>query len=340
MMDEAFYQDSIVIDAVCPLLHKPELTSWYKQGGVTACAPTIATSGAAGEALRTIGSWLRRVKTDPDLRLIRSADDILIAKRDAKLGIILHFQGTDPLEDDPDLVDAFAAAGIRMIQLTYNVKNRVGDGCAERTDSGLSIFGLRLIRRFNENGIVVDCSHTGRRTTLDAIEASSAPVVFSHANPLAVVDSPRNITDEQIKAIAKTGGLIGANGFPPFVAKSATPTMDQFIDHMAYVADLVGIDHVGLGIDYYHGVHPVSSDEEAAKLYASHLDEGRWNAETYPPPPWHMPSGMATPRDLKNLCGRMLERGFSKEDTRKALGENWLRVFRTVWSGSSNSPVL
>jgi membrane dipeptidase len=339
-MDESFYQDSIVIDAVCPLLHKPELTSWYKQGGVTACAPTIATSESAGEALRTIGFWLRRVKTSPELHLVRTADDILTAKKDGKLGIILHFQGTDPLEDDPDLVDAFAAAGIRMIQLTYNVKNRVGDGCAERTDSGLSVFGLRLIRRFNENGIVVDCSHTGRRTTLDAIEASSAPVVFSHANPLGVVDSPRNITDEQIKAIARTGGLIGANGFPPFVAKSSKPTMDQFIDHMAYVADLVGIDHVGLGIDYYEGVHPVSSEEEAAELYASHLDNGRWNAETYPPPPWHMPSGMETPRDLRNLCSRMLERGFSKEDTRKALGENWLRVFRTVWSGSSNSPVL
>lgn len=208
-MQDSFYENAIVIDAVCPLLRRRDATTYYKDGGVTAVAPSlVAGYGGSATALKNIGSWTRRIKTSDDLLHVTSANDILTAKETGKLGIIFHFQGTDPIEDDLDLVDAYATLGLRMVLLAYNVKNRVGDGCAERTDGGLSIFGLKLVERLNENGIVVDCSHTGRRTTLDAIEASRAPVVFSHANPIGVTDSPRNITDEQIKAIARTGGLI------------------------------------------------------------------------------------------------------------------------------------
>lgn len=333
-MEASVYNDAIVIDAVCPILHQPKFVDLYRDGGVTVCAPTMAAGGASGNALSAlsrIGQWTRLIHERDDLMMIRTAADIRRAKAERKLGILFHFQGTDPIENDVDLIDAFWSAGVRMIQLTYNVRNRVGDGCAERTDSGLSIFGQRVVKRLNERKVVVDCSHTGRRTTLEAIEASSAPVVISHGNPSGVVASPRNISDEEIKAIAASGGLIGANGFPPFVANQPRPTLDQLIDHIAYMCDLVGSDHVGLGLDYYDGCHPFASDDKAQAIYKDHLQNGRWSASTYPSPPWHMPEGIATPKELPNLGTRLLERGFSADDTTKILGGNWVRVFEQVW---------
>src|SRR5690606_23579948 len=142
----------------------------------------------------------------------------------------------DPVEDDLHLLDTYKALGVGVIQLTYNVRNRLGDGASEETDAGLSHFGIAFVRRCNELGIIVDCSHTGARTTLDAIEVSSQPVIFSHANARAVHPSNRNITDEQIRALAAKGGVIGVVGFPGFVSHMARPSLDRFIDHIDHIA--------------------------------------------------------------------------------------------------------
>jgi membrane dipeptidase len=328
---EKVHEDAIVIDAVCPLLQHKKYIDWYIEGGATAVAPTVASGESSSEALSSLGGWLRFIKGDERLTLVKRAADIERAKRNGKTGIILHFQGTGPIEDNLDLVDAYKELGVGVIQLTYNVKNRVGDGASERTDCGLSYFGLEFVRRCNEAKVIVDCSHTGCRTTLDAIEASTEPVVFSHANAKAVKESPRNITDEQAKAVAGTGGLVGVVGFPGFVADTTRPTLDQFIDHIDHYANLLGIDHVALGIDYYTGQFPVADEAQAEATYRSFIDTGRWRADTYPPPPHHFPEGIGTPRELPNLTKRLLDRGYSVEDTKKILGENWVRVFRAVW---------
>ncbi len=327
----AVHDGAIVIDATCPLLQRRQFVDWYIEGGVTVAAPTVGNAAPAGETVKHLGTWLRFIDSRPDLMLIRTAADIEEAKRTRRLGILFHFQGGDPFESDLDLTEAYRALGVRMVQLTYNVKNRIGDGCEERTDSGLSKFGLQLIERLNANRIVVDCAHTGYRTTMETIEASRLPVVFSHANARAVHPSPRNITDEQIKAVAATGGLVGINGFPAFVAATTRPTLDQFIDHIDHDVRLVGVDHVAIGIDYFAGQHPVVDEDEAKRMYAGWLESGLWSAASYPPPPYHYPDGIATPRDLPNLTRRLLERGYGVEDVRKILGGNWLRVFRAVW---------
>jgi membrane dipeptidase len=327
----AVHDEAIVIDATCPLLQRRELVDWYIAGGVTVAAPTVGNAAPAGETVKGLGAWLRFIDSRPDLMLIRRAADIDEAKRSRRLGILFHFQGGDPFDSDLSLVEAYRELGVRMVQLTYNVKNRIGDGCEERTDAGLSKFGLQLVERLNANRIVVDCSHTGYRTTMEAIEASTRPVVFSHANARAVHPSPRNITDEQIRAVAATGGLVGINGFPGFVAATSRPTLDQFIDHIDYDVRLVGIDHVAIGIDYFTGQHGVASDDEAQRMYASWLASGLWSEASYPPPPYYYPDGIATPRDMPNLTRRLLERGYSVADTKKILGGNWVRVFREVW---------
>lgn len=325
------HQDAIVIDAVCPLLMNKSFIDWYKEGGATAIAPTVGSAQPSGTTLKGVGGWLRLIDQRDDLVLVRRAADIEAAKKAGKLGIILHFQGTEPIDDELDLVHAWKSTGVGIIQLSYNVKNRVGDGAQERTDAGLSYFGQDFVRRCNEARVIVDCSHTGYRTSMDAVEVSSRPIVISHANCLSVHKNPRNVRDDLIKAVAATGGLVGSVGFPAFVADTTHPTLDQFIDHIAHIADLVGIDHTGLGIDYYTSMHGACRLEDAQTYYNYSITNGRWRADAYPPPPHHYPTGIETPRTLQNLTVRLAERGFSENDIRKVLGGNWMRVYRAVW---------
>lgn len=329
----SLHREAIVIDATCPLLSDPRGLPAYKAGGFTAIAPTVndAQEGGTLGTLRNIGAWHKRIREDDSLLLVRKAADIERAKAEGKLGIILHFQGGDPIENRLDYIDAYKAMGVGMIQLTYNVRNRIGDGCEERTDSGLSKFGLAVVRRMNEARVIVDCSHTGLRTTLEAIDASSLPPVFSHAGVRSVHPSPRNIVDEQIKAVAARGGLVGANAYPPFVSGDARPTLEQLIAHIRYVADLVGVDHVGLGLDYFAGQHPYVSDEQAMATYRRYLEIGMWTPGAYPPPPYIYPQGIETPDKAANLTEGLLRSGFNTEEVRKIIGGNWMRVFRAVW---------
>lgn len=327
----SLHTKSIVIDAVCPLvMDAPEYLQWYREGGVTALAPTVGSTENARTTFNRIAAWHRLLRERDDLLLVQQAGDVAAAKRTGRLGIYFHMQGTDPIEDNLDLIYVYKALGVGAIQLTYNVKNRVGDGCEERTDAGLSRFGVKLVERLNKARVIVDCSHTGLRTSMDAIERSTAPVILSHSNVDSVHSSPRNVSNELIDAIARSGGVIGAVGFPGMVATTTRPSLDQFIAHMDAVVERVGIDHVGLGIDYYAGQHGVASDELAMQGYNEAVRSGLWST-AYPPPPHHYPSGIDTPRTLQNLTHRLLERGYSEPDVHKLLGGNWLRVMQAVW---------
>jgi membrane dipeptidase len=328
---DSLHRESIIIDAVCPLLRNKRHVDWYYEGGVTVATPTIASAEGVAATLRSIASWKTAIAADPKLVQVDSVAGIEAAKRDGKLGLLFHFQGTGPIEDEPELVHAYKALGVGVIQLAYNVKNFVGDGADERTDAGMSYFGERLIKALNDARIVVDCSHTGVQTSFDAIEFSSRPVIVSHGNPRALHNVRRNLPDDLIKAIAASGGVVGAVGFPGFVSASPRPTLDQFIDHIAYLADLIGIDHVGLGIDYYNAQYPVMTDAEATAWYKVQLANGRWRPGTYPPPPHYYPEGIETPRTMPNLTRRLGERGFQPADIKKILGGNWIRVYRAVW---------
>ena len=330
---QALHDDAIVIDGVCPLLMEPGNVDHYIKGGLTAVVPTLAIRETAEVTLRTFGRWLRFIDGDDRLRLAETAADIEAAKKDGGMAIVFHFQGTDAVEDNLDTLDAYQAMGLRMVQLTYNVKCRVGDGALERTDAGLSLFGQDLVKRCNELKIVVDGSHTGFKTTMDAMEVCDGPFVFSHANAKALHPSPRNITDEQMKACAATGGIVGINGFPSFLGDDPRPTLDRFIEFIDYAVELMGIDHVGLGIDYYMGMDPIIPAEKAKARYDDAIATGRWDASVYPPPPHYFPTGIETPASLSNLTAGLLARGYAPDDVKKVMGGNWLRVFRTVWGG-------
>jgi len=311
-------------------MHDARYLAWYQEGGVTALAPTVGGWEDARATVTRIAAWHRVLRERDDLLLVRQAGDIKVAKQRGCLGIYLHLQGTDPVDDNLDLIDLYKNLGVGVIQLTYNVKNRVGDGCEERTDAGLSRFGIKLVERLNQARVIVDCSHTGLRTALEAIECSKAPVIGSHTNLASVHRSARNASDELVKAIARSGGVVGVTGFPAFVVDSTAPSLDQFIFHIDGLVALVGIDHVGLGIDYYWGQAGVASDQEALDTYNKLASAGRWSS-AYPPPPHRYPAGIETPRTLRNLTARLLARGYREPEVRKILGENWLRVMRSVW---------
>jgi membrane dipeptidase len=188
----ALHRDAVVIDLVCPLAAlEPTLKEWIR-GGATAIGPTVAAEEGAGGALASLAAWYERLRRRRDRLLhVTRAADIQRARRQGRLGIIFHFQNTAPFERNPDLVEVFHRLGVRVAQLTYNVRNCVGDGCDEPGDAGLSAFGRRLIAEMNRVGMVVDLSHTGFRTTMEAMEASAAPCIFSHSNARAVHDSPQ-----------------------------------------------------------------------------------------------------------------------------------------------------
>lgn len=327
----ALHKDAIIIDAVCPLLMMPEYVDWYIEGGLTVVAPTVGGFHPTIETLKRIGSWIEFVNGRDDLMFVKSASDVREAKKLGKLGILMHFQGTEPIEDDVNLVSLYKELGVGIIQLAYNVKNRIGDGAQERTDCGLSHFGVAFVKQCNKNRVIVDCSHTGYRTTMEAIELSELPIVFSHANAKAVYDSPRNIRDDQIKAVAETGGVVGAVGFPGFVSQSDRPTLDEFIAHIDHTVEVAGIDHAALGIDYYYGQHKVADPQKAKADYDKAISSGRWRADAYPPPPHYYPEGIETPQTLPVLTQALIDRGYTEEDVRKVLGLNWLRVYSAVW---------
>ena len=264
--------------------------------------------------------------------LVETVDDVLRAKKEGKLGVGFHFQGTLGINHDIHMVEVYYKLGVRQILMAYNLKNTVGDGCLERTDGGLSRFGVQLIEEMNRVGMLVDASHTGHRTTMDMFEVSGDPVIFSHANPRALWDHPRNIRDDQIKACVATGGLIGICGVGVFMSDNDAST-GMFLRLVDYVAELVGPQHVGLGTDFIaeseRRALPATGAmfnpreiHEAAHLVAS---GGRSRG-----PSWDRIEYFA-PEQAPELTEAMLQRGYSEADVKGVLGENFLRVARQVW---------
>lgn len=327
MSASALHESAVVVDGTCPGYYWMQNLPAWREGGATCCVVTVVAFEDIRQAASGIAGMFRFIREHPDdLVLATTVDDIVAAKAAGKLAVVLQFQGTHALGYELDLVEFYWRLGIRVIQLTYNQRSPVGDGCEEPGNAGLSAFGRNVVAEMNRLGIVVDVSHTGERTSLDAVEVSTAPVVASHSNPAALHPSARNISDDLIKALAGTGGLVGINGFSAFL-DAGRPGLDRFVDHIAYVADLVGIEHVALGLDY-------TIREAPLELYEQYVRDGIWSAATYPPPPWTFPDRLDTAAEFPNLTARLLERGFADADVRAVLGTNWLRVFGAVWSPS------
>ena len=334
------HNQAIIFDATCPLAFShPHFIDEWKKGGATAIAPTIldlfnrSTNISAYEALKSIAYFYKIIRERPDdLLQISKVEHFYQAKKENKLGIVFAFQSTIPIEVNINFIELYQRLGIRMVLIAYNTKNIFGDGCGERTDCGLSNFGIAAIKEMNRVGITIDCSHTGYKTTMEVIEYSDKPVICSHSNSRVVCNNPRNITDETAIAIANKGGVVGVNGSPFFLSiEKRQMTIDDFINHIDHYAEVIGIDHIGIGIDYWWGQEGVVSKEEQKKIYQDLIDSGVWGKEAYPYAPTKWPEGMQLPSGLPNLTKGLLKRGYSEKDINKIYGLNFMRVFKETW---------
>jgi membrane dipeptidase len=217
------------------------------------------------------------------------------------------------------LIGMFYALGVKHTLLAYNSKNYVGDGCGERTDAGLSRFGIEVVREMNRVGMLICGTHSGYRTTMEAMEISTAPVIFSHSNAYALHPHYRNLRDDQIKACARLGGVIGVNGLGEFLNDHEASSASMFA-HIDYMANLVGPEHVGIGLDY---------TEDVPAFW-------RWvdtNPDMWPPNPGQERTGskFAQPEQLTELVAMMLQAGYSDAVVQGILGLNFKRVCEQVW---------
>jgi membrane dipeptidase len=258
----------------------------------------------------------------PDwILLVDTVADIKQAKAANKLGIGFHFQGSEPVGRDLANVGAYYKLGVRWMLMAYNFQNNVGTGCMEAQDNdlGLSSFGRELVAEMNRVGMFVDCSHCGYRTSMEAMEISTQPCIFSHSNPRALRHHPRNIRDDQIKACAATGGLIGINGVGPFMGEAAVVSCDAMARQIDHVAELVGPQHIAFGLDYMG---------PAICQWAYDLYKGDVAKLGLPgKPPWAFFDPMETPALLSVLS----KRGYDGEAVRGIMGGNFLRVAEAVW---------
>ncbi|HEY5809186.1 MAG TPA: membrane dipeptidase [Povalibacter sp.] len=316
--------DAFFLDVTAPMIQPRELAKripMLRKGGIDA----VLTSAAAIEdfkaSMAVIGQWLEIDRMHRHgVRLARSVKDLRAAKVAGDVGVVLHFQGAEPIEDRLDFLDVFHASGLRVMQVTYNSRNRLGDGCFEPTDAGLSKFGRSVIQRMETLGIAVDLSHAGQRTALEAVEAATRPVVVTHANSRALFDMPRNVSDDLIRQVAGSGGVIGLCAVPFFLSRPTQPTLDTLIDHIVHVAELVGVQHVGLGFDF-------AEEDEDDYVYFG------YDTRYIPQPPWIWPTGITNHADAGNVAPALRRRGFSEMEVRAILGENFLRVFGEIWRG-------
>jgi microsomal dipeptidase-like Zn-dependent dipeptidase len=289
--------------------------SW--PGGVYVSVNVGYAPHTTSEVLNLLAHFRAAVAIHPSLRLADDAADIAAAQSAGQLVVAFDLEDSGPLDGDLGMVRRFYDLGVRSMVPTYNTRNAAGCGCLDTTDDGLTRYGHALVREMNAVGMVIDGSHCGTRTGLDLCTASERPVIYSHSCMRSVWDHPRNITDEQARECAATGGVIGIAGVGIFLGPN-TATLDAMVRHIDHAVDLVGIDHVGIGSDYSFD----SDDFNAEMLRNPHLFPEAytaWGAIEWVPPE-------ATLR----LAEALLARGYGEADVTAILNDNFARVAAQV----------
>lgn len=286
------------------------------------------------QALRRVEAYYDLVAAEPRLRLVANVEDVRDAARHEQVGLVLGTQNLKLIDDRLSRLESMARLGFRYVQLTYNARNFIGDGCAEPTDAGLSRFGREVVRTVPQVGLVMDLTHAGPRTALEAARLATAPVMVSHANPRGLFDNPRNVSDDVIRAVASSGGVIGCTLPSPFNwgGEDRLPTLADFVRAIEYVIDLVGDDHVAIGSDLVAtpGAYPpeLSRTLRGDLFTISGAFYGRYGTEKHV----RKVQGIEELRDYPSITAALLEHGHAPDRVRKILGGNLLRVYEACWA--------
>ncbi len=324
---QGLYSEALVWDAHAGVFPSPEvdlnlLDDWRHNGAGYVSINVGFDVMDWREIMATLAAYRRWVVDNSDrFVLANQTGDIDRARTDNKFALSFDIEGMNALNDDINMISLYHALGVRQMLFAYNLNNNAAGGCHD-ADTGLTDFGRAVVREMNRVGMIVDCSHAAYTTTLDIMDESSKPVVFSHSNPRALWDHQRNINDEQIHACAATGGVIGLNGMGIFLGDNDI-RVDTMVKHVLYVSELVGTRHIGFGFDYSPSI-----DVDIGVILRSRPD--------------YWPAGQqydtrdikhAGPQLLPALIEALADAGFNEADIRGFLGENFRRVASLAWGG-------
>lgn len=328
--------ESLVIDMLSPLsldtkvafqhLMTEQQILDFRASGITAFHNSMGFSGrdAYDKVLSFIAEWEGFIgRNTSAFCLVDKATDIDRAKGDKRIAVIMGIQNSDHFRTTSD-VQVFYDLGQRVSQLTYNSQNLLGSGSTERVDGGLSDYGVQIVQEMNKVGMLVDVSHCGDRTTLDAIAASPVPIAVTHGNCRALNNHPRTKTDEAIGALGAKGGVMGVTGVRNFVSATEPTTISNVVDHIDHIVKLIGIDHVGIGSDSdIYGYDAMNSTEYAelkSHYKSSYAFRGKIDTD-----------GFSGPTKMFSLTQELVRRNYSNENIRAILGGNFRRLLGDTW---------
>lgn len=320
----ALHRDMLIWDGHAGMAYERghdarDLERWHRSG-VDFVSVNVAFDVPpwSGLAIEAISSYRRQIRAYGDrFALVGTAQDVLRARAEEKLAIAFDLEGTDALNGDVGMVEVFYELGVRQMLFAYNRNNLAGGGCHDG-NVGLTDFGRSVVREMNRVGMIVDCTHCSFRTTMEAMELSSTPVIFSHSNARTLHDHERNILDEQIIACASGGGIVAVTGIGLFIGDNGA-VVDDLVRHIDHMVELVGPDHVGIGMD------SVLEVDENARFVPN--DRSYWPARQYP----ETGTDCLQPEAFPGITQALLDRGYKDEDLRVIFGGNFLRLAETVW---------
>ncbi len=300
----------------------------FRDSGINVIHPAIGLGGmnAYETALKWFAAWNAFIANNDEFFMrVDSPSDLERVKRSGRLGVILGLQNSGHFRNAAD-VDYFRSLGQRVSQLTYNSRNLIGNGATERRDDGISDFGVAIIERMNTVGMAIDVSHCGDRTTLDAFEISKKPVLITHSNCRALVPGhPRVKTDEAIKKVGESGGVMGITAVRMFVKVDEPTTIEHVIDHFDHVRKLIGCEHLGVGSDidlYGYDKMPAEANKQLRAGYkGSYAFRDKIDVE-----------GLDHPKRMFDLTEGLIRRKYSDADIQGILGGNFKRVLAQIWT--------
>jgi len=305
-----------------------EIFQINREAQLDAIHVTIAYHEDFDEVKNNVKVWNKYFQDYKDLIFHgKTFKDIEKAHKENKTAIFFGFQNCSPIEDDIELVEACYELGARFMQLTYNNQSLLATGCYEQNDSGVTRMGRQVIKEMNRVGLVVDMSHSAERSTLDAIEISERPIVISHANPSFWHPALRNKSNEVLKALGESGGMLGFSMYPHHLKDSSNCTLESFCEMIASTADLMGIGHIGIGSDLCQNQPDSVVEWMRNGTWTKERDFGEGSAGSAGFP--DQPSWFRDNRDFSNIALGLKDVGFSDDEVAAVMGNNWLNFFES-----------
>ena len=317
---------SLFIDALQYNNWSEEVFQQINWGGISAIHVTICYHEDFQEMVQNVIDWNRRFEDYSALIFQgRTASDVLKARKEGRTAIFFGFQNCSPIEDNIGLVEVCHQLGVRFMQLTYNNQSLLGTGCYEENDPGITRMGKQVIKEMNRVGLVVDMSHSAERSTLEAIEISERPIAITHANPTFWHPALRNKSDEVLKALGESGGMLGFSVYPHHLKDGSSCTLESFCNMIADTVDLMGINSIGIGTDLCQNQPDSVVEWMRNGTWTNDRDYGEGSASFAGFP--DQPEWFRDNRDFANIESGLLSKGFSNEDVELVMGKNWLNFF-------------